>query len=73
MESLSFSTSSTLGERLFQIRRQKNWMHDDMFSKIMNTSGTAETELRAWKISLSEKLDIDMESKRASQEQEHST
>ncbi|KAH1185538.1 hypothetical protein KIL84_018287, partial [Mauremys mutica] len=34
-------------------------------------SGTAETGLRAWRISLTEKLDIDMESRRAFQEHEH--
>lgn len=72
-ESLSFSASSTPGERLSQIRRRKKRMHDDTFSEIMNTSGTVEMELRAWRISLSEKLGIDMGSRRASQEQERST
>ncbi|CAM2114463.1 unnamed protein product [Caretta caretta] len=45
-------------------------MRSDMFTEILNASGTAEAELRAWTISLSEKLDIDMESRKVSSEQE---
>ncbi|XP_077678828.1 uncharacterized protein LOC144268103 [Eretmochelys imbricata] len=45
-----------------QIRRWKKITHDDTFSEIMNASGTADTELRAWRISLSENLNMDIKS-----------
>ncbi|EMP31915.1 hypothetical protein UY3_10953 [Chelonia mydas] len=73
VESLAFSTSSTPPEKLSQIKRQKRRMHDDMFKEITNASGTANTELRAWRISLSEKLDTDMDSRRASQVPKYTT
>ncbi|XP_077666517.1 uncharacterized protein LOC144261159 [Eretmochelys imbricata] len=67
---VSFSLSSTPESRLSVIRRSRKRTQEDMFTEIMNTSGTADTELRAWRISLSEKLDMDMKSRKASNERE---
>ncbi|CAM4563300.1 unnamed protein product [Caretta caretta] len=60
---VSFGGSSTPESRLSLLRRRRKRMREDMFTKIMNTSRTAYTELRAWRISRSEKLDMDMESR----------
>ncbi|CAM2100360.1 unnamed protein product [Caretta caretta] len=70
-ESVVFSSSSTLVERLSQIRRRQKRTFDDMFNEIVNAFGTADTEQRAKRISLSEKLDMDMASRRPVQESEH--
>ncbi|XP_043348043.1 uncharacterized protein LOC122455705 [Dermochelys coriacea] len=67
---VSFSMLSTPESRLLRIRMRRNRMQEDMFTKIMNASGTVDTELRAWRISLSEKLDTDMESRKASHKHE---
>ncbi|XP_037768937.1 methionine aminopeptidase 1D, mitochondrial isoform X2 [Chelonia mydas] len=70
-ESVVFSFSSTLVKRLSQIRRRQKRTFDDMFNEIVNAFGTADTEQRAKRISLSEKLDMDMASRRPVQESEH--
>ncbi|XP_073166250.1 basic helix-loop-helix domain-containing protein USF3 isoform X3 [Lepidochelys kempii] len=67
---VSFSGSSTPESRLSLIRRGQR-MQEYMFTKIMNASGTTDAELRTGRISLSEKLDMDMESRKASNEREH--
>ncbi|XP_037750624.1 uncharacterized protein LOC119565781 [Chelonia mydas] len=67
---VSFGVSSTPENRLLMIRRRRKRTWEDMFTERMNASGTAVTELRAWRISLSEKLDMDMESRKTSSEQE---
>ncbi|EMP28947.1 Ankyrin repeat and SOCS box protein 5 [Chelonia mydas] len=66
---VSFGMLSTPENRLSLIRRRKR-KREDMFTEVMNASETADTELRAWRISLSEKLDMDMKSRKASNEQE---
>ncbi|EMP37958.1 Rho GTPase-activating protein 15 [Chelonia mydas] len=45
--SVSFGMSSTPESRLLLIRRRRKRMQEDMFTEIMNASGTADTELRA--------------------------
>nr|XP_048702187.1 uncharacterized protein LOC125634890 [Caretta caretta] len=67
---VSFGSSSTSESRLSVIRRRRKRTREDMFTEITNTSRTADTELRAWRISLSKKLDMDMESRKASNERE---
>ncbi|XP_065258106.1 junctional adhesion molecule B isoform X4 [Emys orbicularis] len=67
---LSFGMPSTPESRLSLIRRRRKRMREDMFTEIMNASWTADTELRALRISQSKKLDMDMESRKASNEQE---
>ncbi|XP_074921728.1 uncharacterized protein LOC142046782 [Chelonoidis abingdonii] len=67
---VSIGMSSTPEGRLSLIGRRRKRTLEDMFTEIMNTSRTADIELRAWRISLSEKLDVDMESRKASNEQE---
>nr|XP_048675490.1 basic helix-loop-helix domain-containing protein USF3 isoform X3 [Caretta caretta] len=66
---VSFSGSSTPESRLSLIRRGQR-MQEYMFTKIMNASGTTDAELRTGRIS-PEKLDTDMESRKASNEREH--
>ncbi|XP_038278062.1 uncharacterized protein LOC119863544 [Dermochelys coriacea] len=63
--------SSTPESRLSLSRRRRKRTREDLFTEIMNASGTADTELKAWGISLSEKLDMNMESRKASNDQEH--
>ncbi|CAM5147670.1 unnamed protein product [Eretmochelys imbricata] len=67
---VSFGVSSTPESRLSLIRRRRKRTREDMFTEIMNASRTADTERRAWRISLFEKLDMDMESRKASNERE---
>ncbi|CAM2098708.1 unnamed protein product [Caretta caretta] len=68
---VSFGGSSTPESRLSLIRRKRKRIWEDMFTERMNGSRTADTERRVWRISLSKKLDMDMESRKASNEQEH--
>ncbi|XP_067391846.1 egl nine homolog 1 isoform X1 [Emydura macquarii macquarii] len=67
----SFTSASTPAERLSQIRRWGKKPLDDVFNKLMNASATADIELRAWKMLLSVKLN--MENRKSSQEQERAT
>ncbi|CAM4580835.1 uncharacterized protein LOC142072618 [Caretta caretta] len=67
---VSFGMSSTPESRLLLIRRRRKRTREDMFTEIMHASGTADPKLRVWRISLSKKLDMDMESRKASNEQE---
>ncbi|XP_053876291.1 uncharacterized protein LOC128832731 [Malaclemys terrapin pileata] len=53
-ETLSVGASSTLGQKLSQIRRWKKKTREDMFNELRSDK----TELRAWRITLSENLDI---------------
>ncbi|XP_067405790.1 uncharacterized protein [Emydura macquarii macquarii] len=43
-------------DRLSQIRKRKEKSRDDMFAELMNTSAAAETEQRAWWLSLSQNM-----------------
>ncbi|XP_043348948.1 uncharacterized protein LOC122455948 [Dermochelys coriacea] len=60
-ETLSVGTSSTLGQRLSQIRRQKKKTREDMFNELVRTSESDKKELRAWRIALSDNLHMDRE------------
>ncbi|XP_067415905.1 uncharacterized protein [Emydura macquarii macquarii] len=75
VDNMAFNTppSHTPAERLSQIRRRKKKTWDDMINEVMNTSAAADTELRAWRISLSDKLNMDMDNRKAAQEYDHST
>ncbi|CAM2118806.1 unnamed protein product [Caretta caretta] len=70
-ETLPVSASSTLGQRLFQIRRWKKKIRENMFNELMHASESNKTELRAWKITLSENME--REDRRVCREQEHAT
>ncbi|XP_048693102.2 uncharacterized protein LOC125630934 isoform X1 [Caretta caretta] len=54
-ETLSVGTFSTPG----QIRRWKKKTLEDMFNELMHSSKSDKMELRAWRITLSENLDLD--------------
>ncbi|XP_073191127.1 uncharacterized protein [Lepidochelys kempii] len=54
-ETLSIGTFSTPG----QIRRWKKKTLEDMFNELMHSSKSDKMELRAWRITLSENLDLD--------------
>ncbi|XP_043363058.1 uncharacterized protein LOC122458492 [Dermochelys coriacea] len=54
-ETLSVSTFSTPG----QIRRWKKKALEDLFNVLMHASNSDKMELRAWRITLSENLDLD--------------
>ncbi|KAM9115767.1 uncharacterized protein ACDP82_018052 [Pangshura tecta] len=69
-ETLSVGASSTLGQRLSQIRRQKKKTWEDMFNELMHVSESDKMVLRAWRITLSENLDVDRDDRRACREQE---
>ncbi|XP_043346517.1 neuronal growth regulator 1 isoform X3 [Dermochelys coriacea] len=66
-ETLSAGASSTPGQRLSQIRRWGKKTREDMVNVLMHTSESDKTELRIWRITLTENLDLD---RRASREQE---
>ncbi|XP_053877492.1 uncharacterized protein LOC128833562 [Malaclemys terrapin pileata] len=61
---------TSVGQRLSQIRRQKKKIWKDMFNELMRASESDKTELSAWRITLSENLDMDREDRRAFREQE---
>nr|XP_042710132.1 immunoglobulin superfamily member 3 isoform X2 [Chrysemys picta bellii] len=69
-ETLSVGTSSTLGQRLSQIRRRKKKTQEDMFNELIRAFESDKTECRAWKTTPSENLDMDREDRRACREQE---
>ncbi|XP_067419047.1 uncharacterized protein [Emydura macquarii macquarii] len=60
-------------DRLSQIRKRGKKTRDDMFGEIMNGSASAETELRAWRLTLSLNMDVDRENRREMQEHDRST
>ncbi|XP_043376807.1 neuronal growth regulator 1 isoform X3 [Chelonia mydas] len=70
-ETLSVGASSTRGQRLSQIRRWGKKTRGDMFNELMHTSESDKMELRTWRITLSENLDLDRKDRRACREQEH--
>ncbi|XP_044869201.1 zinc finger and SCAN domain-containing protein 29-like [Mauremys mutica] len=49
-QTLSVGTSSTLGQRLSQIRRRKKKTQEDMFNELMRASESDKMELSAWRI-----------------------
>ncbi|XP_074981061.1 NKG2-A/NKG2-B type II integral membrane protein-like [Caretta caretta] len=67
-ETSSVGASSTLGQRLSQIRRQKKKTREDMFNKLMRASKSDKTELSARRIALSDSLHKDSEDRRACRE-----
>nr|XP_023960111.1 uncharacterized protein LOC112059403 [Chrysemys picta bellii] len=60
-EILSIGASSTPEQRLSQMRRHKKKTWEDMFDELMHISKSDKMELRAWRITLSENLDVDRE------------
>lgn len=58
-ETLSVGASSRPGQRLSQIRKWKKKTWEDVFNELMCTSDRDKTELKAWRITLSENLDVD--------------
>ncbi|XP_074817638.1 neuronal growth regulator 1 isoform X2 [Natator depressus] len=69
-ETLSVGASSIPGQRLSQIRRWGKKTREDMFNELMHTSESDKMELRTWRITLSENLDLDRKDRRACREQE---
>ncbi|KAM7160519.1 uncharacterized protein RBU57_010618 [Macrochelys suwanniensis] len=60
-ETLSVGTSSTLGQRLSQIRRWKKKTREDMLNELVHASKSDKMELRAWRMALSDNLHMDRE------------
>lgn len=58
-ETLSVGASSRPGQRLSQIRKWKKKIWEDVFNELMCTSDRDKMELKAWRITLSENLDVD--------------